>query len=278
MSSITSQDIERIIARVISEKNLSVPGNIAPFSLEAANDLISFGASRIGTTGPACPPKCELAHWIDHTILKTETTKEEIERVCKEAKELEFASVCLNPTWVPLAYKLLRGSRVRVCTVVGFPLGATYPETKALETKLAIENGAQEIDMVINVGALKSGDYELVEHDIRSVVRAASRQIVKVIIETCLLTEEEKVKACTIAKHAGANFVKTSTGFSSGGATVQDVALMRQVVGSEMGVKASGGVHNYEEACKMVQAGATRIGASASVAIVSNGNASAGDY
>lgn len=278
MSSITSMDIERIISQVISDKNLNLPGVARPFTYEAANDLISFGASRIGATAPTCPPKYELAHWIDHTLLKADATREDVEKICREAAEHEFASVCINPTWVPIAYKMLRGSRAKVCTVVGFPLGATYPETKANETRIAIENGADEIDMVINVGALKSADYELVEHDIRSVVRAAARRTVKVIIEACLLTDEEKVKACTIAKHAGANFVKTSTGFSTGGATVTDVALMRQVVGSEMGVKASGGVRTYEEACKMVEAGATRIGASASVAIVGNGSGSETGY
>ncbi|MHB2149382.1 deoxyribose-phosphate aldolase [Calditrichota bacterium LG25] len=228
--------------------------------------------------GPTCPPKRELARWIDHTILKPDATRQEIEKICDEAIEFGFASVCVNPTWVPLVYKKLRGHSPKVCTVVGFPLGATFPEVKARETELAVQQGADEIDMVINIGALKSGDYELVEHDIRSVVRAAGRRIVKVIIESCLLTDEEKVKACTLAKIAGANYVKTSTGFSKGGATVKDVALMRKVVGSQMGVKASGGVRSYEEACQMVEAGATRIGASASVAIVANGSGEKTDY
>jgi len=269
MSSITSKDIEQIISQVIAEKQLG--GNYRPFSYDAANDLISFGASRIGAVAPSCPPKYELAHWIDHTLLKPDATQQEVEAICNDAREHNFASVCINPTWVPLAYKMLRGYEARVCTVVGFPLGATFPEVKAQETKSAIEAGAEEIDMVINVGALKSGDYALVERDIRAVTRAAGRRLVKVILETCLLTDEEKVQASAISKKAGANFVKTSTGFSSGGATVKDVALMRQAVGSEMGVKASGGVRTYEEACKMVEAGATRIGASASVAIVGNG-------
>jgi len=269
MSSITSKDIEQIISQVIAEKQLG--GNYRPFSYDAANDLISFGASRIGAVAPSCPPKYELAHWIDHTLLKPDATQQEVEAICNDAREHNFASVCINPTWVPLAYKMLRGYEARVCTVVGFPLGATFPEVKAQETKSAIEAGADEIDMVINVGALKSGDYALVERDIRAVTRAAGRRLVKVILETCLLTDEEKVQASAISKKAGANFVKTSTGFSSGGATVKDVALMRQAVGSEMGVKASGGVRTYEEACKMVEAGATRIGASASVAIVGNG-------
>ncbi len=278
MSTITPEVIERIISQVIAESNLSDAGAIRPFSYDAADELISFGAHRIGAVGPTCPPKRELARWIDHTILKPDATRQEIEKICDEAIEFGFASVCVNPTWVPLVYKKLRGHSPKVCTVVGFPLGATFPEVKARETELAVQQGADEIDMVINIGALKSGDYELVEHDIRSVVRAAGRRIVKVIIESCLLTDEEKVKACTLAKIAGANYVKTSTGFSKGGATVKDVALMRKVVGSQMGVKASGGVRSYEEACQMVEAGATRIGASASVAIVANGSGEKTDY
>ncbi len=278
MSSITPEVVERIISQVIAESNLSGVGAIRPFSYDAADELISFGANRIGAVGPTCPPKRELARWIDHTILKPDATRQEIEKICDEAIEFGFASVCVNPTWVPLVYKKLRGHSPKVCTVVGFPLGATFPEVKARETELAVQQGADEIDMVINIGALKSGDYELVEHDIRSVVRAAGRRIVKVIIESCLLTDEEKVKACTLAKIAGANYVKTSTGFSKGGATVKDVALMRKVVGSQMGVKASGGVRSYEEACQMVEAGATRIGASASVAIVANGSGEKSEY
>ncbi len=277
MAAITSQDIEHIISQVIAEKNIDTAG-YRPFSYDAANDLLSFGASRIGAVAPSCPPKYELAKWIDHTLLKPDATQADIEAVCSDAREHGFASVCINPTWVPLAYKMLRGYESRVCTVIGFPLGATFPEVKAAEARLAVEQGADEVDMVINIGALKSGDYQLVEHDIRSVVRAAGRRIVKVILETCLLTDEEKVQASAISKKAGANFVKTSTGFSTGGATVKDVALMRKAVGSEMGVKASGGVRTYEEACKMVEAGATRIGASASVAIVGNGSASGDGY
>ncbi len=267
MADITPDVLEKIITQVIKETQ-----EVRPFSYDAANELISFGAERVGAEGPTCPPKYELAKWIDHTLLKPEATREQIEKICDEAIQYNFASVCVNPTWVPLAYKKLRGHAPKVVTVIGFPLGATFPEVKARETELAIERGADEVDMVINIGALKSGDLALVEHDIRSVVRAARRHVVKVIIETCLLTDEEKVTACTIAMHAGANYVKTSTGFSKGGATVKDVALMRKVVGSQLGVKASGGVHSYEEACKMVEAGATRIGASASVAIVSNGS------
>jgi deoxyribose-phosphate aldolase len=252
--------------------------NISPFSYDAANDLVSFGASRVGVVSPTCPPKYEMARWIDHTLLKPDATREDIEKICAEAKEYTFASVCINPTWVNTCYRLLRGTDVKVCTVIGFPLGATLPEVKAAEVRQVTDIGAHEVDMVMNIGALKSGDIGLVEHDIRSVVRAAGRRIVKVIIETCLLTDEEKVIACAIAQQAGADFVKTSTGFSKGGATVTDVALMRKVVGSGMGVKASGGVRSYEEACKMVEAGATRIGASASVEIVANGKSGKSDY
>jgi len=283
MSSITSDIIRDIINQVISESDFAecptcARNSLTPFSYDAANDLVSFGASRVGVVAPTCPPKHEMTKYIDHTQLKPDTTQEQIEKICAEAKEFSFASVCVNPTWVNLCYKLLRGTDVKVCTVIGFPLGATLPEVKATETRQVINKGAQEIDMVINVGALKSGDLALVEHDIRSVVRAAGRKMVKVILETCLLTDEEKVSASAIAQKAGADFVKTSTGFSTGGATVTDVALMRKVVGPAMGVKASGGVRSYDEACKMVEAGATRIGASASVAIVSNGKPEKSDY
>lgn len=275
MSTITSEIIDNIIGQVISESQFEEcptcsKSHTRKFSYEAANDLVSFGASRVGVVSPTCPPKHEMTKYIDHTILKPDVTQSQIEKTCAEAKEFSFASVCVNPTWVSLAYKLLRGTDVKVCTVIGFPLGASLPEVKATETRQVINKGADEVDMVINVGALKSGDLALVEHDIRSVVRAAGRKTVKVILETCLLTDEEKVSASTIAKRAGADFVKTSTGFSTGGATVTDVALMRKVVGPVMGVKASGGVRSYDEACKMVEAGATRIGASASVEIVSN--------
>ncbi|GMB07578.1 deoxyribose-phosphate aldolase [Thermolongibacillus altinsuensis] len=210
-----------------------------------------------------------IAKMIDHTLLKPETTKEQIVKLCEEAKQYNFASVCVNPTWVATAAELLKGSDVKVCTVIGFPLGANTPEVKAFETKNAIENGATEVDMVINIGALKSGDDELVEKDIRAVVEAAKgKALVKVIIETCLLTEEEKVRACELAVKAGADFVKTSTGFSTGGATVEDVALMRKTVGPEIGVKASGGVRDAQTAQAMIDAGATRIGTSSGVAIV----------
>ncbi len=214
--------------------------------------------------------KQQLAKMIDHTILKPEADKASIEKLCKEALEYNFASVCINPTNVELAAKLLKGSEVKVCTVIGFPLGANTMEVKAFETKDAIAKGADEVDMVINIGRLKDKDYEYVEKDIKAVVDAADKKaLTKVIIETCLLTEEEKVKACELAKKAGADFVKTSTGFSTGGATPEDIKLMRETVGPEMGVKASGGIHNEEEAMAMIEAGATRIGTSAGVAIVS---------
>lgn len=210
-----------------------------------------------------------IAKYIDHTLLKADAKKEQIETLCQEAKEYNFASVCVNPTWVGLASEMLNGTGVDVCTVIGFPLGANTPETKAFETKNAIENGATEVDMVINIGALKSGNIELVEKDIRAVVEAAKgKALTKVIIETSLLTDEEKVTACELSVKAGADFVKTSTGFSTGGATVEDIRLMRKVVGPEIGVKASGGVRNAEDANNMIEAGATRIGASSGIAIV----------
>ncbi len=222
----------------------------------------------------------ELAKYIDHTLLKADATKDKIEKLCEEAKEYGFASVCVNPAWVPLAAELLKGSEVKVCTVIGFPLGATTPEVKRFETENAIQNGAEEVDMVINIGALKSGDDELVKKDIQAVVEAAKgKALVKVIIETCLLTEEEKVKACKLSVEAGADYVKTSTGFSTGGATVEDIKLMRETVGPELGVKASGGVRTREDALAMIEAGATRIGASSGIAIVKGTpNQGSGNY
>lgn len=212
--------------------------------------------------------KQEIAAMIDHTLLKAFATPAQIEQLCKEAAEYHFASVCVNPAYVALAAKLLKGTGVKVCTVIGFPLGANTSAVKAFEAKDAIANGAEEVDMVINVGAMKAGDYELVEKDIKAVVDAANGTLVKVIIETCYLTDEEKVLACKAAAKAGADFVKTSTGFGTGGATPADVALMRSSIPDSMKVKASGGVHNYEEALAVVEAGASRIGASAGMAIV----------
>lgn len=206
--------------------------------------------------------------YIDHTLLKPESTQEQIDQLLKEAKEYDFASVCVNPTWVKYSAQALAGSDVNVCTVVGFPLGATTSAVKAFETKDAIANGADEIDMVINIGALKTGNLELVEEDIRSVVEAANGKLVKVIIEACLLTDEEKVTACQLSVKAGADFVKTSTGFSTGGATVADVALMRQTVGPDIGVKAAGGARSLADAQAFIEAGATRLGTSSGVAII----------
>jgi deoxyribose-phosphate aldolase len=210
-----------------------------------------------------------LAKYIDHTLLKPDASNEQIEKLCREALEYNFASVCVNSCYAALVSGLLRGSDVRTCCVVGFPLGSMLSEAKAYETKAAIGHGAQEIDMVINIGALKSGDKRLVQDDIAAVVAAADHKaLVKVIIETCLLTDEEKSLVCELAKAAGADFVKTSTGFSSGGATEADVALMRKAVGPEMGVKASGGIRDLEATLSMIEAGADRIGASAGVKII----------
>ena len=209
--------------------------------------------------------KKTIATMIDHTLLKPEATPAQIEKLCAEAAEYHFASVCVNPVYIPLAARLLKGTGVKVCCVVGFPLGAIAPEQKAAEAASCAAMGAEELDMVIHVGAAKAGDWALVQRDIEGVVKAAAGHTVKVIIETCLLTDEEKVKAC---KAAGAHFVKTSTGFSTGGATTHDIALMRKTVGPEMGVKASGGIRDYATAMAMIEAGANRIGASAGIAIV----------
>ncbi|MGM0874319.1 MAG: deoxyribose-phosphate aldolase [Bacillota bacterium] len=219
-----------------------------------------------------------IAKMIDHTALKADTTKDTIEKLCQEASEYHFASVCVNPTWVETAAQALKETDVKVCTVIGFPLGANTPETKAFETRDAIEKGATEVDMVINIGALKDKNDELVERDIKAVVEAArGKALTKVIIETSLLTEEEKVRACELAVKAGTDFVKTSTGFSTGGATIEDIALMRKTVGPDIGVKASGGVRDTEGAEALVKSGATRIGASSGVSIV-KGKTSTSDY
>ena len=240
--------------------------------------LVGEGAARFGLQAPRQLYPREIARHIDHTLLKPEATREQIEALCREAIEHGFATVCVNPCWVRLCASVLAGSETRVCTVVGFPLGATLPEAKAFEAARVVADGACEVDMVLNVGALKSGDYRLVERDIAGVVRASRTggALVKVIIEAALLTDDEKVRACVIAKVAGADFVKTSTGFGPGGATAADVSLMRRVVGREMGVKAAGGVRDLESAQAMLDAGADRIGASVGVKIVqeSQGGAS----
>jgi deoxyribose-phosphate aldolase len=231
--------------------------------------VLDAGASRIGlhASGGAAG---SVAGMIDHTLLKPDATQQEIDKLCKEAAEFHFATVCVNPAWVALAARLLRGSGVGVCSVVGFPLGATTADVKHYETRRAIFDGASEIDMVINIGALKSGDLPTVERDIAAVVQPCreANVVSKVIIEVALLNDEQKIAACTLSKAVGADFDKTSTGFASGGATAHDVALMRRVVGAEMGVKAAGGVRDYEGLKAMVAAGATRVGASAGVKIV----------
>lgn len=238
--------------------------------VERVQPVVSAGADRIASTLGVMPTDGSLAHMIDHTLLKPDATQDEIAQLCYEAKKHGFASVCVNPAYVKLCAQLLKGSDIPVCTVVGFPLGATPTEVKGFEAQQAIREGAAEVDMVVNVGALKSRDYELVERDIASVARAcrAGGAILKVIIEAALLTDEEKVVACQLAKVAGADFVKTSTGFGPGGATPEDVALMRRVVGPTMGVKAAGGIRTFEAVQKMIAAGATRIGASASIRIM----------
>jgi len=278
---------EEIIKAVVEEIERLNPGGLEPVVKQCdatciscgrcvqdypkgVEAVIDAGASRISATQGTKPSVASLARYIDHTLLKPEATKDEIIKLCEEAKEYRFASVCVNPVWVPICAERLRGTDVGVCAVIGFPLGANKPETKAFEAEQAIRDGATELDMVINIGALKSGMTKFVEEDISRVVEVAKPKgaLVKVIIETALLTDEEKVKASFIAKLAGADFVKTSTGFSKGGATVEDVALMRRVVGSEVGVKASGGIKDPKTLLAMISSGATRIGASASVKIM----------
>jgi deoxyribose-phosphate aldolase len=231
--------------------------------------IVDAGAERIGIVLGSTATAHDWASLIDHTLLKPEATESDIKTLCEEAVQFGFASVCVNPAWVKRAAEFLKGSSVPVCTVIGFPLGATLPDVKAFEARRSIFNGAREVDMVINIGALKSGDDCLVEDDIKAVVEAAHENgiLCKVIIETALLTDEEKVRACLASKNAGADFVKTSTGFAKGGATADDVALMRRTVGKTLGVKASGGVKGIEDARAMFEAGATRIGASVGVKI-----------
>jgi deoxyribose-phosphate aldolase len=271
-------ELERLI-RIIVEEVTAAQAAAAPVRcachavlFECCPDrlrgVIEAGASRLGLH--AAGGAADVAGMIDHTLLKADAARTEIEALCREAAEYRFASVCVNPTWVATCARLLHGSPVKVCSVVGFPLGATTPDVKHYETRRALFDGAREIDMVINVGALKSGDLRVVERDIEAVTGPCREAgaISKVIIEAALLTDEEKVTACTLAKAAAADYVKTSTGFGPGGATAADVALMRRVVGEEMGVKAAGGVKDLDAVKAMVAAGATRIGASAGVRIV----------
>ena len=242
-------------------------------------EVMSALAAKGDSPAPATPApgswNLELAAMIDHTLLKPDATEAEVEKLCAEARQYKFCSVCVNTSWVSRCRDLLRGSGVKVCCVVGFPLGAMDSRSKAFETREAIGNGADEIDMVLNIGAIKSGDLALVEKDIRAVVQAARDKVTKVILETGLLDDAQKTAACELAKKAGATFVKTSTGFAKGSAaTVEDIALMRRTVGPRMGVKASGGVRSLEDANKMIAAGATRIGTSSGVAIVTGGTGS----
>lgn len=265
------EKLERLLAEttretlaVAAEQNKSA----APLGPGRAADRPE--KTQAGTPEKAVSKYQNFARIIDHTLLKPEATSEQITQLCAEARQYHFASVCINPVWVPLAAQLLQDSDVKVCTVIGFPLGANDPEVKAFEAEHAISQGAAEVDMVIQIGALKARNLDLVTRDIRGVVQTAHARnaLVKVILETVLLSDEEKTLACIISREAQADFVKTSTGFAGGGATVHDVALMRQVVGTEMGVKASGGVRTFEDVEKMVRAGANRIGASAGVKII----------
>ena len=288
-SEISESDLEKIavkISTMLSQStNISTPvfpancdsqtcnscGLCVDKAPDAVRNFIDMGVARISNTlGGTGAPK-DVAQYIDHTLLKPEATSDNIKKLCQEALENQFATVCINPTYIKLAHNILKDSKVKVCTVVGFPLGAHTPEIKAMEARRAIREGAKEIDMVINIGALKSGDNELVLKDIRAVVEACvdGSAICKVIIETALLSDEEKIKACELSKKARAHYVKTSTGFGPGGATAYDVALMSKVVsGTSIGVKAAGGIQTYDDARKMIEAGATRLGASAGVKIV----------
>jgi deoxyribose-phosphate aldolase len=282
MRHLDEQTIDRIIEEITSqvliliqeEPSAQSGANTVPLSaqnyVEGVQPVLHAGADRLASTLGIAPTDGRLAHMIDHTLLKPDATQDQIAQLCFEARKYRFASVCVNPTYVKLCADLLKGSGIPVCAVVGFPLGATPTDVKVFEAQQAIREGASELDMVINVGAVKSRDYELVQRDIASIARVchAGNALLKVIIEAALLTDEEKVAACQLAKVAGADFVKTSTGFGPGGATPEDVALMRRVVGPSMGVKAAGGIRTYADAQKMIAAGATRIGASASVKIM----------
>lgn len=282
MKSIDDATLERMIEGITRQVLLQLQqngghnGSPGQASMSASNyndrvqPVIAAGADRVASTLGVAPTDGRMAHYIDHTLLKPDASQEEIAQLCYEARKYGFASVCVNPSYVKLCAQLLKGSDIDICTVIGFPLGATPTDGKVFETQQAIREGATEIDMVINVGAVKSRDYELVEQDIASVAKAchAGNAILKVIIEAALLTDEEKVIACQLSKVAGADFVKTSTGFGPGGATAEDVALMRRVVGPNIGVKAAGGIKTADDARRMIAAGASRIGASASVKIV----------
>ena len=261
--------VEQITDLVLSKLDGGESDYCPSFCRADVERIVDAGASRIGIVLGETATAHDWASLIDHTLLKPEASESDIKKLCNEAVQFGFASVCVNPSWVKRAAEFLRGSSVPVCTVIGFPLGATLPDVKAYEARRSIFNGAREVDMVINIGAIKSGDDCAVEDDIRAVAQAAHENnvLLKVIIETALLTDEEKVRACLASKNAGADFVKTSTGFAKGGATADDVALMRRTVGRNLGVKASGGVKGIDDARKMFEAGATRIGASVGVKI-----------
>jgi deoxyribose-phosphate aldolase len=265
---------------VVSDQECIQCGHCVTERPEAIKNILNSGADRIGTKSGIDGNKLDsnLAGMIDHTLLKPDASREELIKICEEAKQFNFATVCVNSSNIPLVARELKGTPVKPIAVVGFPLGAASTQSKAFEAKEAIRAGAQEIDMVINIGALKSKDYKLVYDDIKTVVEASAPHKVKVILETSSLDDQEKVVGCALAKTAGAAFVKTSTGFGKGGATVEDVALMRRVVGSDMEVKASGGIRTQEDAEKMIKAGADRIGASASVAIVTGKKVPKGKY
>jgi deoxyribose-phosphate aldolase len=289
---VNQAELDRLVAQIGEEilsrmpaattpkkgEGLNLPDQVCPGCVQRcvqtcarnAKEIIAAGASRVSASERLTKIDPSIAALIDHTILKPDATRADVLKVCREAREYRFASVCVNPYWVPLVARELAGSGVKVCSVVGFPLGATTTDAKVAETAGALRNGAQEIDMVINVGALRSGDFDAVGNDIRQVVRVAHQAgaIVKVILETALLDDTQKTTASRLAKAAGADFVKTSTGFSSSGATAHDIALMRAAVGPEMGIKASGGIRTLQDVQTMTAAGATRIGASASVKIV----------
>jgi len=272
-----NQLIETVTREVLAI--LGSGGGEVSLGLDNADEAVANGAARLGFNGNGCDVPTNLAQYIDHTVLKPDVAPEKIDTLCDEAMQYHFAAVCINPVWVQRAARRVRGSGVKVASVVGFPLGANVPEIKAMEARRAIRDGAREIDMVINVGALKGGDHEMVRRDIAGVSDACREvgAINKVIIEACYLTDEEKVVACRLAQLARADFVKTSTGFGPGGATVFDVALMRETVGLKMGVKAAGGIHDANDARAMITAGANRIGASAGIRIVSGDEGGSGE-
>lgn len=277
----TDQPLDReLLVELITKEVLSTLASQVDRcdSAEALRQVVVNGADRVAFHGDASEVPIDLAGYIDHTVLKPETTADAIDQLCSEAEQYQFASVCVNPSWVKRAASHLRGTDVKVCSVIGFPFGATTGEIKAMEARRAIRDGAREVDMVINIGALKSGDQQTVLTDIEKVVDSAHEAgvIVKVILETSLLTDQEKVIASSLAKKAKADYVKTSTGFAGGGATVYDVALMRETVGPDMGVKASGGVRTASDVEDMIAAGATRIGASAGVQIVGGNEGDSG--